>query len=359
MRHATGPQMPLPTLAPPSLEASPAGEERAALRAKARTDPLQRILALVEEDFAAVNRLITGQLKSRVELVEEIGRYIVEAGGKRLRPALVLFAARCCNYRGDRHVVLAAIIEYLHTATLLHDDVVDGSKLRRGRVTANHLWGNAPSVLVGDFLYSRSFQLMIELGNQEVLAILADATNLIAQGEVMQFADIGNLNIDESRYMEVIRCKTALLFQAAAHTGAVLAEGDAEQAQALKTFGLEFGLAYQLVDDWLDYAGSSAAMGKNVGDDLAEGKLTLPLIFTLANGAPNHADVVRESLITRSTAKLDKVRKAVHACGAMDYTRNAALRHSRQALASLQALPANAHRNALHRLTEFAQARMA
>ncbi len=359
MRHAAGQQMPLPTSPPSSLEAPAAEEERAAPSVRTKTDPLKSILALIEDDFAAVNNLIAGQLKSRVELVEEIGRYIIGAGGKRLRPALVLFAARCCNYRGDRHVVLAAIIEYLHTATLLHDDVVDGSKLRRSRVTANHLWGNAPSVLVGDFLYSRSFQLMIELGNPEVLAILADATNLIAQGEVMQFSDIGNLNINESRYLEVIRCKTALLFQAAAHTGAVLAGGGADQVQALQTFGLEFGLAYQLVDDWLDYAGNSAAMGKNVGDDLAEGKLTLPLIFTLANGAPAQADLVRESLITRSTAKLDKVRKAVHASGAMDYTRNAALRHSRQALACLQTLPANAYRDALHRLTEFAQARMA
>ena len=349
--------MPMSALASTSSEAIPSRGQPPLGDAPA--DPLKRILGLIDEDFAAVNALISGQLKSRVELVEEIGRYIVEAGGKRLRPALVLLAARCCNYQGSRHVTLAAIIEYLHTATLLHDDVVDGSNLRRGRVTANHLWGNAPSVLVGDFLYSRSFQLMIELGNQEVLAILADATNLIAQGEVMQFSDIGNLNIDENRYMAVIRCKTALLFQAATHTGAVLAEGGADQVEALQTFGLEFGLAYQLVDDWLDYAGNSTAMGKNAGDDLAEGKLTLPLIFTLANGAPSQAELVRESLITRSAVKLDEVLQAVHDSGAMDYTRNAALRHSRQALACLPALPANAYRGALHRLTEFALARMA
>lgn len=329
------------------------------LPAPPQEDPLKAILKLVDEDFHAVNRLIANQLRSPVALVEEIGRYIVEAGGKRLRPALVLFAAGCCNYSGDRHVVLAAIIEFLHTATLLHDDVVDRSELRRGRATANSLWGNAPSVLVGDFLYSRSFQLMIELGNDEVLAILADATNLIAQGEVMQFSDIGNLNMDEPRYMEVIRCKTALLFQAAAHSGAVLAGGRQEQVEALKAFGLEFGLAYQLMDDWLDYAGDAESMGKNVGDDLVEGKLTLPLIFTLAQGARAQADRVRESLITRSAAHLDEVLQVVRACGAMDYTRTAVLRHSKKAVDCLAPLPAGPHREALKRLAEYAENRVA
>lgn len=329
------------------------------LPAQPQEDPLRDILKLVDEDFLSVNRLIAEQLKSPVALVEEIGRYIVEAGGKRLRPALVLFAAGCCNYRGDRHVILGAVIEFLHTATLLHDDVVDRSELRRGRVTANSLWGNAPSVLVGDFLYSRAFQLMTQLGSDEVLTILADATNLIAQGEVMQFSDIGNLNIDEPRYMEVIRCKTALLFQAAAHSGAVLAGGDQDQVRALKTFGLEFGLAYQLMDDWLDYAGDADSMGKNVGNDLVEGKLTLPLIFTLAQGAPTQADRVRESLITRSAAHLDEVLQAVRACGAMDYTRTALLRHSKNAVACLERLPANPHRDALKRLAEYAENRVA
>ena len=327
--------------------------------AKAEVDPLQAILQLIDKDFAAVNRLITDQLKSPVALIEEIGRYIVEAGGKRLRPALVLFAARCCNYQGGHHVTLAAIIEFLHTATLLHDDVVDRSELRRGRVTANSLWGNAPSVLVGDFLYSRSFQLMTELGDNDVLTILAHATNLIAQGEVMQLSDIGNLNIDEARYMEVIRCKTALLFQAAAHSGAVLAGGGKDQVEALRGFGVQFGLAYQLVDDWLDYAGDSDSMGKNVGDDLVEGKLTLPLIFTLAQGAPAQADIVRESLIMRSANNLEEVLEVVRACGALDYTRAAALRHSKKAVACLEALPANPHGDALKQLAEYAQNRMA
>lgn len=320
---------------------------------------LKRILKLVEHDFAAVNCLIGEQLKSQVGLIDEIGRYITEAGGKRLRPALVLLATRCCHYQGKQHIILATIIEYLHTATLLHDDVVDRSELRRGRTTANSLWGNAPSVLVGDFLYSRAFQLMIQLNHQEILAMLAEATNIIAQGEVMQFSDIGNLKIDEARYMEVIRCKTALLFQASAQTGATLAGASDEQMQALKSFGREFGLAYQLIDDWLDYAGSATAMGKNAGDDLAEGKLTLPLIYALAHGAPQEAEVVRDSLITRSAERLAEVLKVVGDCGALDYTRAAAMRHSEQAKACLSDLPANAYREALAGLIEFAQARLA
>ena len=320
---------------------------------------LTPVLALIEDDFAAVNCLIASQLTSRAPLVEEIGHYLIESGGKRLRPALVLLAARCCGYKGKRHIALATITEYLHTATLLHDDVVDRSKLRRGRLTANSLWGNAPSVLVGDFLYSRAFQLMVELDSKAVLSILADATNLIAQGEVMQFSDVGNLGITEERYMEVIRCKSALLFQAAAQSGAVLGGGSPEQVAALRNFGLEFGMAYQLVDDWLDYAGDAKSMGKNAGDDLAEGKLTLPLIFTLANGAGAQVDVVRESLITRSAARLGDVLSVVKACGALDYTRAAALRHSQRALQCLAPLPSNEYREALRAFTEFAQARMA
>ena len=316
-------------------------------------------MALIEDDFAAVNCLITSQLDSRAALVKEIGRYLIESGGKRLRPALVLLAARCCEYAGKQHITLATIIEYLHTATLLHDDVVDRSQLRRGRPTANSLWGNAPSVLVGDFLYSRAFQLMVELDNKPVLSILADATNLIAQGEVMQFSDVGNLSIGEERYMEVIRCKSALLFQAAAQSGAVLGGGSPEQVTALRNFGLEFGMAYQLVDDWLDYAGDTQSMGKNAGDDLAEGKLTLPLIFTLAHGASAQIDLVRESLITRSATRLGDVLGVVKACGALDYTRAAAVRHSQRAMQCLEALPGNKYREALRTFTEFAQARMA
>ena len=322
---------------------------------------LDNVFELVGDDFAAINRLIPNQLTSDVALVEEIGRYIVESGGKRLRPLLVLLSARGCGYDGQRHVVLAAVIEFLHTASLLHDDVVDKSDLRRGRPTANACWGNAPSVLVGDFLYSRAFQLMVALEDMQILAILADATNRIAEGEVMQFANIGNLDITEERYLEAIRRKTALLFQAATHTGAVLAGQTPEAAQeteAHKQFGLHFGLAYQLVDDWLDYAGDARTMGKNAGNDLAEGKLTLPLICALAHGTESQAALIRDSLRTRSRERFDRVVAAVHACGAMDYTHAAALAASDRALACLEQLPANRYREAMGAVTRFAISRL-
>ena len=326
--------------------------------APASTPALDDVFGLVGDDFAAINRLIPAQLTSDVALVEEIGRYIVESGGKRLRPLLVLLSARGCGFDGNRHVVLAASIEFLHTASLLHDDVVDRSDLRRGRPTANACWGNAPSVLVGDFLYSRAFQLMVALENMDVLTILADATNRIAEGEVMQFANIGNLDMDESSYLEAIRLKTALLFQAATHTGAVLASQDSAEIEAHRRFGLHFGLAYQLVDDWLDYAGDAATMGKNAGNDLAEGKLTLPLIHTLANGTPPQAALVRDALRMRSRARFDQVVEAVHACGAMRYTHDAALEQSRLALQCLAELPANTYRDAMADVTRFAVSRL-
>ena len=319
---------------------------------------LDDVFGLVRDDFAAINRLIPNQLTSNVALVEEIGRYIVESGGKRLRPLLVLLSARGTGFDGNRHVELAAVIEFLHTASLLHDDVVDKSELRRGRPTANACWGNAPSVLVGDFLYSRAFQLMVALENMDILAILADATNRIAEGEVMQFANIGNLDVDETSYLEAIRLKTALLFQAATHTGAVLASNDAAEIEAHRRFGLHFGMAYQLVDDWLDYGGDAATMGKNAGNDLAEGKLTLPLIHTLANGTGSQAALVRDSLRTRSRARFDQVVKAVHACGAMQYTHATALEESRLALECLAELPANRYREAMGAVTRFAVSRL-
>ena len=326
---------------------------------------LDDVFGLVSEDFAAINRLIPTQLTSDVALVEEIGRYIVESGGKRLRPLLVLLSARGCGFDGNRHVVLAAVIEFLHTASLLHDDVVDRSELRRGRPTANACWGNAPSVLVGDFLYSRAFQLMVSLDNMEILALLAEATNRIAEGEVMQFANIGNLDMDESSYLEAIRLKTALLFEAATHTGAVLAGEDGADAgedgagiEAHRQFGLHFGMAYQLVDDWLDYAGDAATMGKNAGNDLAEGKLTLPLIHTLANGTASQAALVRDALRSRSRDRFQQVVKAVHACGAMEYTHAAAIEESRLALECLAELPANRYRNAMAAVTRFAVSRL-
>jgi octaprenyl-diphosphate synthase len=332
-----------------------------AAREPASTSPLgalESVYHLVADDFAAANRLIPAQLTSDVALVEQIGQYIVESGGKRLRPLLVLLTARCCGYEQSDHVKLAAIIEFLHTATLLHDDVVDHSVLRRGRATANATWGNATSVLVGDFLYSRAFQLMVELGRMNIMAILSNATNTIAEGEVMQLANVGNCEISEREYMEVIRCKTALLFQASTHTAAVLASEDAATRQSLRQYGLHFGLAYQLVDDWLDYAGESESMGKNVGDDLAEGKLTLPLINALARGSETQVRALSECIAARSVDALPDVLRIVRETGALDYTRAAARAQSEKAVRCLASLPDNAYREALETLASFAISRL-
>lgn len=337
----------------PATPTAPQAVSQAASREAARHGALGGVYALVADDFAAVNALIPRQLTSDVTLVEEIGRYIIDSGGKRLRPLLVLLGARACGYEGNGQIRLAAIIEFLHTATLLHDDVVDRSDLRRGRATANATWGNAPSVLVGDFLYSRAFQLMVELENMDIMAILSDATNTIAQGEVQQLANIGNLALSEADYLEVIRAKTALLFQAAAHTAGVLASDDAESIRALKHFGLEFGLAYQLVDDYLDYAGDPAVMGKHAGDDLAEGKLTLPLIRALATAPESHAALIQEALAARNADRLADVRDVVLRCGALDYVKDAARNRAAKARASLEVLDDTEYRDALDTLAVY------
>jgi octaprenyl-diphosphate synthase len=287
----------------------------------------------------------------------------VESGGKRLRPMLVLLSSQAMGYKGDAHISLAAIIEFLHTATLLHDDVVDSSALRRGRATANDKWGNAPSVLVGDFLYSRAFQLMVELANLDVMAVLARATNTIAEGEVMQLANIGNCDMSEGDYREVIRCKTALLFEAASHTGALIAAkqspADTDVAvSALQQYGLHFGMAYQLIDDWLDYAGDPAVMGKNVGDDLAEGKLTLPLIHALNAAPDDDRAFIREAINARSCDSIDKISDIVKTSGALDYTRQAAVAEGQKAIAQLDALADGPFRQALRALTDYSLSRL-
>ena len=327
-------------------------------------NPLADIYRLVAADLDQVNTLIPQRLTSDVALVEEIGQYIVESGGKRLRPMLVLLSSQALGFKGDAHISLAAIIEFLHTATLLHDDVVDSSALRRGRATANDKWGNAPSVLVGDFLYSRAFQLMVELANLDVMAVLARATNTIAEGEVMQLANIGNCNMSERDYREVIRCKTALLFEAASHTGALLAAkqsptGDPDETvSALRQYGLHFGMAYQLIDDWLDYAGDPAVMGKNVGDDLAEGKLTLPLIQALNTASEGDRAFIREAINARSCSSIEKISDIVKTCGALDYTRQAAVAEGEKAIAQLDALTDGPYRQALRALTDYSLSRL-
>ena len=322
---------------------------------------LQPVYSLVEEDFRAVNELIPRQLTTDVQLVKQIGNYIVTSGGKRLRPLMVLLSTGALGYKGERHVQLAAIIEFLHTATLLHDDVVDHSGMRRGKLTANEKWGNAPSVLVGDFLYSRAFQLMVEVGSLEIMGVLANATNTIAEGEVMQLANIGRIDLDEAQYREVIRCKTALLFQAASHTGAILAtvdEPDSPQVETLRQYGLHFGLTYQLVDDWLDYAGSSEAMGKNVGDDLGEGKLTLPLIYALKHAGDSAQTLIKTAIQARSKDALDEIIHIVQDCGALDYTHQAAIDESKLALACLNELFPNPYVEALRTVTEYSTSRL-
>ncbi|SDR77504.1 octaprenyl-diphosphate synthase [Halopseudomonas xinjiangensis] len=311
----------------------------------------------VTDDFEAVNQLIMRQLHSRVPLVEKIGNYIIGAGGKRLRPLVVLLAARACGVHDTQQHSLAAIIEFLHTATLLHDDVVDTSDMRRGRSTANALWGNAPSVLVGDFLYSRAFEMMVELGDMRIMRALANATNVIAEGEVLQLSKVRDANTDEATYLEVIRSKTAMLFEASSHTAALLAEAGDEQTEALRRYGDALGVAFQLVDDVLDYSGDASAMGKNVGDDLAEGKPTLPLIYTMREGTPEQAKLVRHAIQKGGLEDIAPIREAVETSGALAYTQRMAQQQSDLAVEMLQTLPPSVFRDSLEQLARFAIAR--
>jgi octaprenyl-diphosphate synthase len=327
------------------------------------SNQLSQVYQLVAQELAAVDHLIPHKLTSDVAMVKEISKYIVESGGKRLRPMLVLLSSQALGYKGEQNVGLAAIIEFLHTATLLHDDVVDRSGLRRGRVTANEKWGNAPSVLVGDFLYSRAFQLMVELASLDIMAVLSAATNTIAEGEVMQLANVGNTDLSETDYREVIRCKTALLFEAASHTGALLAfEADAtmspEHIELVRQFGLHFGLAYQLVDDWLDYAGDTEAMGKNVGDDLLEGKLTLPLIQALKVASAEEQTLIKNALRAKSQEHMPEILAVVEKSGALEYTYDAAVEETNLALSCLADLPDNPYKAALGTLATFSLSRL-
>ncbi|WP_022964848.1 polyprenyl synthetase family protein [Halopseudomonas pelagia] len=308
----------------------------------------------VTRDFDEVNALIMRQLHSRVPLVEKIGHYIISAGGKRLRPLVVLLSARACGLEDPRQHSLAAIIEFLHTATLLHDDVVDISDQRRGRSTANALWGNAPSVLVGDFLYSRAFEMMVELGDMQIMQVLANATNVIAEGEVLQLSKVRDASTDEATYMEVIRSKTAMLFEASTHSAGLLANADPAQTEALRGYGNALGIAFQLVDDVLDYSGDAQAMGKNVGDDLAEGKPTLPLIYTMREGTAEQAALVRQAIQKGGIDDIESIQQAVRDCGGLEYTSRLAREQSEEAVRLLQSLPPSIYRDSLEQLARFA-----
>lgn len=308
---------------------------------------MQHIRAVVARPFEQVNQLIIEQLHSDVDMVENIGHYIVDAGGKRMRPLLVLLCAQALGGCDDRDIKMAAVIEFIHTATLLHDDVVDISSLRRGRPTANAEFGNAPSVLVGDFLYTRAFQLMVQLADMDILAHMADTTNTIAEGEVLQLVRAGDADTSEAQYLDVISRKTAILFAAGCRGAATLAGADDALRQQLHNFGLNLGIAFQIVDDVLDYTGDPAAMGKNVGDDLTEGKPTLPLIQALRVGNEAQQAVIRRAITEKTAAEIDAVVAAVQDSGALDYALLQAHSYRDSALACLQSLPAGAARDAL------------
>jgi len=308
---------------------------------------------LVASDMEAVNQLIQTRLHSEVALVNQVSNYIINNGGKRLRPVLVLLSARAFGYSGTQHYNLAAIVEFIHTATLLHDDVVDDSDMRRGKGTANALWGNEAAVLVGDFLYSRAFQMMVGAGRMRIMEILADATNTIAEGEVMQLLNCHDPETSEQRYLDVIHCKTAKLFEAATQLGAVLCEASPTQEQAMAKFGMHLGTAFQLVDDVLDYSASSDEMGKNVGDDLAEGKPTLPLIRAMHQGTPEQADIIRHAIETGGRSNINAVTRVIESTDAIAYTARKAREEADLAIACLQEIPSSIYTDALKTLADF------
>jgi octaprenyl-diphosphate synthase len=307
--------------------------------------------------MAAVDRVLRKSLDSDVAMIREVAGYIIAGGGKRLRPALLLLAARACGYDGRDHHTLAAAIEMIHTATLLHDDVVDESQLRRGHATANARFGNPASVLVGDFLYSRTFQLMVGVGRMRVLAIVADATNLIAEGEVLQLLNMGNAGLDERGYFDVIERKTAKLFEASGRIGAVLGEAGGEVEEALARYSMHLGTAFQIMDDVLDYSGDAAAIGKNLGDDLGEGKMTLPLIRALAVGTPDEAATIRHAITQGGLTDFAPVVAALRRTGALDYARERAQAESDAAARCLGVLAPSAAASGLLQLSTFASRR--
>ena len=319
------------------------------------------MLAPVAEDMERVDALIRQRLASDVPLVAQVAEYIVASGGKRLRPALLLLACGAAGFRekpgGNTRLQLAAVVEFIHTATLLHDDVVDESPLRRGRSTANAAFGNAAAVLVGDFLYSRAFQMMVEAGNMRVMQVLAEATNTIAGGEVLQLMGSHDPAVDEARYLEVIRRKTAKLFEAAARLGGVLAGAPSAIEAGLADYGMHVGTAFQLVDDVLDYSGDAATIGKSLGDDLAEGKPTLPLIHVMRTGSTEQAVLVRRAIVDGGRDAFDGVLAAIRACGALDYAREAARREAEAAARAIAPLAASEFKQSLLELASFSVTR--
>jgi len=318
---------------------------------------LSAIRLPVVEDSKSVDALIVRRLRSDVVLINQIGHYIVNSGGKRLRPLSVLLAARACGYCGAHHIDMAAVIEFIHTATLLHDDVVDSSELRRNQETANVVWGNEASVLVGDFLYSRAFEMMVDVGSMRIMEILAHATNRIAEGEVLQLLNTKDPDTNEARYMEVIVRKTATLFEAGTRLGAVLAESPDFIETAMADYGRHLGIAFQLVDDALDYDTGNAELGKNVGDDLDEGKPTLPVLRAMQVGTTEQRQLLREAIERGGRERIDDVIRAIASTDAIQYTTQLALDHARLAREALSVLPPSDAAEALAALADFAVSR--
>ncbi|MCK8516309.1 polyprenyl synthetase family protein [Methylonatrum kenyense] len=319
---------------------------------------IETIRELLADDMAQVDALIQERLSSEVVLINQLGGYIVNSGGKRLRPMQVLLSAHACGYKGVAHRHLAAVVEFIHTATLLHDDVVDGSELRRGRETANQLWGNEASVLVGDFLYSRAFEMMVDVGDMRVMEIMARTTNTIAEGEVMQLLNVHDPDTTEQRYLQVIYSKTATLFEAACRLGAVLAGASAETENAVAAYGLELGTAFQLVDDALDYDGAVTDIGKNVGDDLAEGKPTMPLIRAMQEASETDRQLLRQAIESGGLERIDEVTNVIESTGAIAYTRALARQAAARATSHLASLSPGPYRDAMIELADFSVRRL-
>lgn len=314
---------------------------------------LEDIRFLIKDDISATDQLILERLSSDVVLINQIGHYIINSGGKRIRPLLLLLSAKACQYQGTHHLTMAAVIEFIHTSTLLHDDVVDESETRRGNKTANEVWGNAASVLVGDFLYSRSFEMMVEPGSMRIMEIMSETTNVIAEGEVLQLLNCHDADTTAERYMEVIHRKTAKLFEAAALLAPVLANKP-ELEQAFTDYGRHIGAAFQLIDDALDYMADAEELGKNLGDDLAEGKPTLPLIYVLENGGEEQKETIRRAIETEGVALLEEVTQIIQSTGAIDYTIQVAEQEAEKAKAALTSLEDSETKQALIQLANLA-----
>ena len=311
------------------------------------------IMSACRSDMQSVDQVIHQRLRSEVALVDQLSHYIVNSGGKRLRPLLVLLSAKTYDYQGDTHYLLAAIIEFIHTATLLHDDVVDESDLRRGNETANALFGNAASVLVGDFLYSRAFEMMVDVNDMRVMQLLATTTNIIAEGEVMQLMNVHDADTTEAKYLEVIHCKTAKLFEAATQLGAILCDRSEKEVQAMAAYGRYLGTAFQLIDDVMDYTSSSEDMGKNVGDDLAEGKPTLPLIYAMQNATADQTAIIKSAIEKGGYDKINDVQAIIQQTGALEYTERMAQQQAEKAIAELAELPASENKTMLEMLARL------